>query len=286
MYMMLAGVLLTAMVSLVKIARAEMSPVQLVFWRGLLALPLAFLIARPVGLRLYNVKLFGLRALLGFGAMLSYFTAVHGIGVADLSLISKMQPIVIAFVAPLLLGATEAAGRTVWLVLLVGLSGCGLILAPDVSMGSIYGLLALAGALFSACAHVCLRALSRTDDTRVLVFWFQTSALVLASLVILINEPAGLALPSQWLWPYLLAIGVTATAGQLCITQAYAEDRAPVVAAAAYATPVWALLADIIVFAINPSWNVIVGGSIIMGAGLFLLFGLREPVAEPEPTLD
>lgn len=285
LYMMLAGLLLTGMISMVKVARAEMSPVQLVLWRGLLALPLAYVIARPVGLRLYNPKLFSVRALLGFGAMISYFTAAHGIGVADLSLISKMSPIVIALLAPLVLGAAEAAGGSVWLILALGMAGCALILAPDLSMGSTYGLFALAGAVFSACAHLCLRALSRTDDSRVLVFWFQGAVLVLAAIWIAIDNPADFAVPSDWLWPYLVGIGATATAGQLCITQAYAEDRAPVVAAAAYSAPVWALLADLIVFSINPSWNVIVGGGIIVAAGLYLVFGLREPIPEPEPEL-
>jgi drug/metabolite transporter (DMT)-like permease len=238
-------------------------------------------VARPVGLRLHNVSLFSLRAILGFGAMLAYFTAAHGIGVADLSLIGKMQPIVVAIIAPLLLGASEAAGGSVWLILLLGMSGCALILAPDVSIGSTYGLFALAGAVLSACAHVCVRGLSRTDDTRVQVFWFQGAVMVLAGAVMAIEDPSLFGLPSAAMWPYLLGIAVAATAGQLSMTQAYAEDRAPVVAAASYAAPVWALLADLVVFSINPSWNVIIGGGIIVMAGLYLLFGLRDPVAEP-----
>ena len=82
------------------------------------------------------------------------------------------------------------------------------------------------------------------------------------------------------LWPYVLGIGVTATGGQLLMTQAYAEDRAAVVAAASYTTPLWGVIADLLIFDLIPGSLAIVGGVIIVAAGLVLIFAREQPVTE------
>jgi len=271
LYMILAGLMFTVMVSMVKHVRADMAAMDVIVWRGLAAIPLAWLFARTVGLRVHNKPLLVLRALLGFGAMIGYFTAAKGLLVADLSLIGKLHPILVALGAGWLLGASERPGPRLWLVLIGGVAGCALILAPDLAVGSVYGLYCLGATISSAAAHLCIRALMRTDDSRVIVLYFQCIGSSMALVYILASTGAMPVLPPLELMPYLVGIGVTATFGQMLMTQAYKEDRAVVVSAARYSEPLWALLADIIIFATLPGWNVFVGGAVIIGAGLFLL---------------
>lgn len=270
--MIIAALMFTLMVSMVKHARAELSALHVIIWRGVTALPLSLVIARPAGFRVYNRSLFALRVVLGFGAMLGYFVAAKGILVADLSLISKLHPILVALAAPLVLGKAERAGGKVWLVVFAGIAGCALILAPDLAVGSVYGLYCLGATCCSAGAHLCIRGLMRTDDARVLVFYFQCIASTVALGIVTASSGGLPALPPAALWPYLIGIGVTATCGQLLMTYAYKLDRAVVVSSARYAGPVWAVLADVVIFATIPGWNVFVGGAIIVSAGLVLLY--------------
>lgn len=266
-----AGVAFTIMVVLVKFARVEHSAFEIVYWRGILSLPVLLVVAARVGLRIHAARLFAARAVLGFGAMVGFTHAAAGLAVANLSLIHKMQPILVGMAAPIFLGAGERAGRLVWLILGLGLGGTALIVGPDLAVGSTYGLVAFGAAVLSAGSHVCIRGLARTDDARVIVLWFHGAIAAMAAVYIVASTGALPVLPAVAMWPYLIGIAASATVGQLLITQAYAEDRAPVVAAAAYTTPVWGLLADLVVFADPPAASAIAGGSVIVVAGLVLI---------------
>ena len=283
LYITVAGILFTIMVSLVKIARAELDTVEVVFWRGFVAVPLAYVVARPAGLRLHNVRLFMVRVGLGFAAMFCFFTAAKGLAVADLTLISKLQPIAIAIAAPFFLGASERSGKLVWLLMATGLAGSALILAPELSVGSTFGLWALSATMLAALAHIAVRALTRTDDPRVMVFYFMVGVMVLSTATMMIEGRGLPEVPDLHLWPYLVGIGVAATGGQLLMTKAYAVDRATVVAAASYSTPIWALIADLTIFATVPGWTTAIGGLVIVSAGLYLLFGHGLPPEPPAP---
>lgn len=277
--MVLAGLMLTVMLSLVKVARSELGALDVMFWRGATSVPLAFLFARRKTLRLHNVRLFLLRAALGFGAMVGFFTAARGLAVAELSLITKLQPILVAVFAALLLGAGERIGPQLWLVLAGGFTGCALILSPGLEVGATWGLWALAATALSAGAHVCLRALSRTDDSRVIVLYFMLAVTALAAGARMLLDGAPPALPPAHLWPHVLGIGLAATAGQMLMTQAYAEDRAAVVAAASYVAPLWAVGADLLAFGTTPTLQMVIGGVVIVGGGLYLLLSSGRTAA-------
>jgi len=275
LYMIIAALMFTLMVSMVKHARGELSALEVIVWRGVTALPLSLLFAAPAGFRVVNWRLFAVRVLFGFGAMVGYFAAAKGLLVADVSLISKLHPILVAIAAPWVLGAAERAGAGIWAILFAGMVGCGLILAPHLAVGSVYGLYCVGATCGSAAAHLCIRKLMRTDDARVVVFYFQCAASALALAVFAGSTGSLPALPPAAMWPYLIGIGVTATAGQLLMTYAYKLDRAVVVSSARYAGPVWAVLADVILFGTVPGWNVFVGGAVIVAAGLVLVYSSR-----------
>ncbi len=272
LYMICAGLMFSMMITLVKTARAELGAVEIAFWRAFISLPFTYVFAHRVGLRIHNVRVLVVRCVFGFTAVLFFFLAAKGLWIADISLLSQLQPLLVAILAPLALGAVERPGPLIWALMAVGFVGCALILAPDLAVGSVYGVYALIGAASSAAAHVCLRALMRTDDSRVVVFYFH-AVLAVAFFGVMAVDSGGLpALPSGDLLPILVGVGLTATAGQLLMTQAYAEDRAPVVAAARYSTPLWGVLIDLVIFGVLPDWNVWAGGALLISAGLALIF--------------
>jgi drug/metabolite transporter (DMT)-like permease len=272
-----AGLVFTVMFALVKATRDQLGAFDVVFWRGLTASVVAYALARhgAGSIAVQHRALLVVRTVLGFAAMSCSFAAAKGLGVGDLLLIAKMQPLLIAMLAPVLLGEGERAGPWIWLMLAAGLAGGVMLVAPDLAMGSIYGLLALLGAVFAAGAKLGVRAIVREDDARVVVFYFQAGAMVLAAAALLVTEGRLPALPPTELWPHIVGIGVTAAVGQVLMTQAYSHDNAAVVAAATYTAPIWGVLTDIVVFAAVPNWNVLAGGLLILGAGLVLVFDIR-----------
>jgi drug/metabolite transporter (DMT)-like permease len=150
------------------------------------------------------------------------------------------------------------------------------LLGPEFAVGSIFGLVAFAGAVFSAGAHVSVRALAADTRPETTVFWFQLGSLLL-SIVLLVATTGSVPLPPNHLWPHLLGCGVAATLGQVLMTRAYAVDPAPLVAAASYVAPLWGVLGDLVLFAELPGLPVILGGTLVVAAGMLLLFGKQAP---------
>jgi len=267
--MIAAGLSFTLMVSFVKVARQELAVMDVVFWRGAVALPLAMLWAARTGWIPRQKVLLGLRVLFGFLAMSCYFFAAYGLEITDLSLLGKLQPLVIAVLAPFLLGKREGSGPILWVILGLGLLGTLILLAPELQVGSIYGLGALGATLFSGLSHITIRKLTETERPELIVLYFQGGITVIAGIVLGVST--GISLPPVHLWAPLAGVGVLAFVGQILMTHAYSADRAPVVATAGYTTPVWAVFIDIIAFGVIPGWNAFLGGAIVVGAGLWLV---------------
>ncbi|RZO66443.1 MAG: DMT family transporter [Sandaracinaceae bacterium] len=276
LFMILAGLLFTVMLGLVKVAREELSALEVVCWRSVTALPLSFVLARRAGIAVKSRRTLLVRCVLGFGAVFGFFTAAKGLTMAQLSLVSKLQPILIAVLAPLALGVSEKSDKSVWVVLGLGLAGSALLLSPDLSSGSIYGLLALFAAVSSAGAHVAVRALGKTDNPFALVFWFQLFLCVAAVAAFVATERTLLPLPPAHLWWTLVGVGVSTTLAQLAMTRAYQLDKASTVAAASYAGPLFAVVGDILFFAAWPDAWALGGGALIVLAGAWLVFSPRQ----------
>ena len=282
--MVLASVAFTGMVGMVKVARAELDAVDIVFWRGLVGVPFAAWLARRSGLRIHDRPLVAPRCALGFAGMVAYFDAAFGLSLASVSLIARLQPLLIAWLAPVLLGDGERPGWRVWALLSLGLCGSIILLGGDLMLGSSYAILALVATLLSAGTHLSLRALARTDHAPPIVFWFQVTATAAAAAWLLIRDGGALAVPSAHLWGPLAGVGVLSVSGQLLMTRGYALDRAPVVAAASYTEPAFAALADALFFATLPDAPTWVGGAMVISAGGALLFMNEGRAVEAAPT--
>lgn len=277
LYMMMAAAAFIAMVGFVKVARQELPAAEIIAWRGLIGVLLVGIWARRRGFRIKARKVMLARVLFGFGAMYCFYSAAKGLSVADLSLITKLQPMLVAMLAPLLLGSSERSAAGLWIALLVGLAGCGILLMPQLDVGLEFGLWAIGAACLAAIAHVCVRALGRSEDPVTVVFWFQVGLTILAMVTLVLQTGQIPTVPAARWWPYLMGCALTAAGGQLLMTRAYQLDPAPLVAAAAYTGPLWAVLADLVVFGVVPSAHALIGGVLIVGAGLWLVRAPLDP---------
>lgn len=276
MWMILATLAFTGMVTLVKIGRVELGygPLELMVWRALAGIPLVWALT-GMAVRVHRVDLMLLRCLFGFGAMFSFFSAARGLGVGELSVIVKLQPILVAMLAPLALGSGERSDRRVVGALLLGMAGTVALLWPDLREARLSAhvgaaMWAVSAACCSSVAHTTLRALGPTEDSRVVVFWFQLATG--AGALLLLPVEGGMHLPpAPWAWATVLGVGVFAALGQLLMTRAYQVERAARVAAASYAAPLFGFLSDVVFFGNTPGPHALFGAVLVLCGGALVL---------------
>ncbi|MBX2797365.1 MAG: DMT family transporter [Myxococcales bacterium] len=282
--MVVASALFAVMASLVKLGTNDLGyhPLEIVLWRAGGALPPALWVGRH-RLAVQAKGWLLARVTFGFTSLWMWFTATRGLSVGELSVLARLQPIFVTLLAPRILGGSERMGPGVWLAIGLGLVGSVVMLGEDLSAPSsdraFYAALAMGGALFSAVAHVSLRALGATEDPRTVVLWFQVAITVFAAILI-VGTGVRLSPPPVAHLPILLGIGLLAVTGQLAMTEAYRSDAAPRVATASYAGPVFGFGLDVVVFGLVPSTSDGAGALLVVMAGVVLLrLGTRSSQA-------
>jgi len=277
--MLLASASFATMAAMVKAIGPGIPMTQLVFLRCLLALPVLFLFIRQLSLPAL-VKARGvlvIRTLLGMTAMHAFFYALTHMPLADCIFIGRVQPLLLALFAPLVLG--ESAPRSAWFAIATGLAGVGLVMTPGVNW-SLAGAVAFGGAALSAGAHMLVRRLNRTDQPLIIVFNF----------IFLTGAISGVwSIPNfvpltgrQWL--LISGVAFFASLGQMLMTLAYRRDQAPAVAAASYSSVILSVFYGAFFWNEVPGIPALAGAALILTGGLFLVksrFRVSEPASPP-----
>jgi len=206
---------------------------EVVLARSLVSLLLSVVMLRQAGMNPWGQRrwLLVLRGVIGTAALLCVFAALARLPLAPATVLQYLQPTFTALLAWLLL--RERVGPRVLLAAVLGwlavvllsnpaeLSGlfgpmAGLLLEQRSEPLPLAGvLLALAGALLSACAYVSVRALGRSEHPLVIVFYFPLVGLVLTLPAVLIDP----VLPTGAEWLALLGVGLFTQLGQIGITK-------------------------------------------------------------------
>lgn len=284
--MLAASTSFSLMSALVKGLSAHLPTAELVLLRCMLPLPfLAWQAHRSAGrLLTRHPRLMLLRCLAGALAMGSSFWSLGRLPLADSILIGKSKPVLIALLAPLLIG--ERPGRGTLLCLLLSMAGLVLVVQPTFELGNLAGLVAVFAALASALAHLAVRRLSAHDPPAVVVLNFTVFVTLLAGVA---TFPVAVVPAAEHLLA-LVALAVCATAGQLFMTAAYAADEAPAVSAASYTTIAFGLLLGWWLWDERLSLGGWAGASMLVVGGAILIHSrwsqtggrYREPAVEEE----
>ncbi len=269
--LMLAAVaVFSAMDALIKHLTATYSPLQVIFFRNLFAfLPLLPILARGGGLALLRTQRLGAhigRAVMGFGAMICFFTAFSLMPLADVVAIALSAPIFItALSVPLL---AELVGPRRWAAVLVGFVGVLVMVRPGgATLIEPVALLPLTGAVLYALALIAMRKLGATERAPTTVFYF---TLVCTAL-------SGLAQPFVWRPPDLLdfvllgCVGLLGGAAQLLMTQSLRIAPAAVVAPFDYSALVFSIGFGFAFWGEVPDWMLLLGAAIVVSSGLYIL---------------
>jgi drug/metabolite transporter (DMT)-like permease len=198
------------------------------FFRAFLVFLFAAMLALGAGapLVLFRPRVLWLRSLAGSASMLCTFYAFNELRSEEVVTLTNMFPIWVVLLSWSV--AQESPAGPVWLSIGSGVAGVALIQQPHFVAGHFAALSAVAASVFTAFAMMGLNRL-RGLDTRAIVVHFSAVASMtcLAAYFIFPHKTASPLPLDGGVLLLLLAVGVTATVGQICLTKAFASSNAP-----------------------------------------------------------
>jgi drug/metabolite transporter (DMT)-like permease len=274
--MLVAVLAFSAMDAQLKLLAAHYPPLQVSFLRAIASLPFVLLPilarGRIARLRPVNVPLHLLRGVISVLMLSSFIYAVREGSLAATYSIFMFAPLLVAGFSARWLG--ERVDRPQWIAISVGFAGVLLMIAPWGGRWASAGALAAGVAVLAyAVSVVSLRVLSRTDTTESMVFWF-TALLALGSGLLSVPAWAPVRVDHA---PLLVGVGVTGALAQHFITEAFRRAPASVVAPFEYSALLWGALLDLAIWGVLPEAVTVVGGAVVIGAGLYLMSRERRP---------
>ncbi len=270
------------MASLVKGADG-IPPGELVFFRSLFALApiLVFLGIRgqiPSGLKTDRPLAHLRRGLIGATGMGCGFFALTQLPLPEAVTIGYAAPLFIVIVSVLVLKEVVRVYR--WTAVLLGLVGVAIIVSPRLTLlsggiGAMSGatlgaVMALCGAVIAAFASLAVRDLTRTERSATIVFYFSLTTTA-ASLFTL---PFGWVMPTPAQAAMLIGAGIAGGIGQILLTESFRRADMSIIAPFEYTSLVFSLLIGFWVFSEVPTWQTLVGATIVVASGIFII--LRE----------
>ena len=274
-----------AMATCIKAAAAEgIPPGQAGFFRSLFAFPviLSWLVYQhdlAHGLSSRNPMGHVWRGLVGGGAMACGFTALGLLPLPEVTAIGYAAPLLIVIFAAMFLGEQVRLFRLT--AVLLGLVGVVIVLSPRLSVTTIENasqwetlgaVTALMGAILAALAQVFVRKLVQVETTAAIVFYFSVTTTVISLFT----------LPFGWLWPstgtlaLLIAAGIFGGLGQILLTSSYRFAPVSVIAPFEYVSMLMAIGIGYIFFAEVPTERTLMGGALVVAAGLFIIWRARQ----------
>ena len=269
------------MSTLIKASGEGMPAGQIVFFRSAFAIiPILVFLALRGQLdgawRTANPLSHFRRGLVGVTAMGLGFYGIMRLPLPDAIAIGYAMPLLTVVFAAVFLGETVRIFR--WSAVAVGLGGVLIISWPRLSLfGDGFGssealgvMAVLASATLGATAMILVRKLILTEKTPTIVLYFSLTATVLSLAT----------LPFGWIVPDWQTLGLMAMAGfcgglgQILLTQSYRHADVSTIAPFEYTSIVLGILIGYFVFGDVPTWTMLTGTAIVVGAGIFVI--LRE----------
>jgi S-adenosylmethionine uptake transporter len=261
---------------------------QIVFFRGLFALPMVLLIVHLDhglhALRFGSIGLQLFRAAAGFSSYIVYYMALATLGMAETAAITFAAPLFVTVLAVFFLGETIGLQR--WLAVTAGLIGVLVAMRPGYGVFEPAALLALAAAFTYACSIIATRRLGNSTNGGSLTLFatcFFTMAgaglgLAFAGAEAASSHRSVAFLYHPWVrpqgadWLLLMALGGISAVGFFALSQAYRLADASVVTPLEYSYLPWAVLWGYLFFGNLPGAHTWIGLVLIVGSGLFVIY--------------
>lgn len=266
-------------------AAGDVPPGQIVFFRSLFAVfPILAMLAwrRELATAFHTKHPFShvARGLVGVISMgLSFYGLTH-LPLPEAITLNYAQPLMVVVFSALFMGEVVRVYR--WSAVAVGFLGVVIIAWPNLTLLSSPGTMdadkangviaILCAAVLSAIAQLLVRRLVRTERSTTIVLWFS----VTATLTALATWPFGWAVLSAAQAGFLIAAGFCGGVGQILMTQSYRYAEMSVIAPFEYTSMILSIILGYLVFGDLPTAYTLVGGAIVVGASLFIIWRERR----------
>lgn len=263
------------------LARLGVDPLLSTFMRYAVSVVLVTLFVNPVTspgvARTNRLGLQTLRSLLLFGSTALNFLALRHLQLAETLSIQFATPLMVALLAGPLLGEWSSPRRLA--AIAIGFLGVLVIVRPGVGEVQPAVLLSIGNMLCYAFYVVTTRMLAATDSTATTMFYSGFAGLALMSPLL----PWIWTDPAAWpVWALLVGVGLFGTMGHWLLVLAHARAPANVLAPFIYTQLVWSVLLGYLVFGDVPNRWTLIGASIVVGSGLYLLAQERRERVRPQ----
>ena len=227
------------------------------------------LVGRFGGIRILGTRRLGwhlLRSLLATGAMFGFFYGISQIPLVDALTIGFTAPLMATALSVPLLG--ERVGWRRWAAVVVGFVGVVIVLRPGAGLISFAALAVIAAAFFYACLAITARHLTDTENTFAMSMYVLIGPLIVSGFI----APRQWTTPEPFDWLVFAAAGLFSALAWLGIVGAYRRAAPAVLAPFEYTALIWGGLAGYLIWDEVPDGPVLVGGTIIVLSGLFVVY--------------
>ncbi len=258
------------------------SPLQIIFFRTLVSLPLIALLAYyGGGLRTLRTRRPGvhlMRGLIYTGTMFCFVLGLTLLPLAEATAIAFVAPLFVTLLSVPLLG--ERIDPPVLAASLLGFVGVLIVVRPGGDAFQFGSLVLIGAAAFYALMMITARRYGTSEHLWAMVFYMTLVPLVLTAVAL----PFVWQAPHPWHWPGFLASGAFGVGATACITLAFRFAPAAIAAPFDYSAMLWAVLLGWWFWGEIPDVWVFIGSIMIIGSGLAIAYHDRRTTLKRRPT--
>lgn len=263
--------LFTVMNVFAKLLSTNHSVIEIAFYRNLIAslpfLVMVFVFGRReiLVLRVKPVQV-GLRAVLGTISLITTFTAVSMMPLADTTALLFTSSLFIPVLGVLLL--KESVGPYRWAAVIIGFTGVLIMANPSGQGNSLGILIALTAAMMHAVLQILLRYLGRHESPETITFYF----FIIGTFLTALPLPFIAVKPTLAEIPLLFGVGLAGAGAQWLLSVAFRNARAAIVTVFNYSGIVWATLFGWLIWNDWPLPAVMAGAAIVIASNILIIW--------------
>ena len=282
LFICLAVLCLKSMDVFAKYLRVDHTTQEILLYRAAVGLPILLIIAIGSGNLKDSIspRFLHLHAARSCCLFFGHFSFIYGLAtipLGTLTAIAFVTPSVIAIMAILFLGEKVRAHR--WAAIILGFIGVLIIIQPSADVSWPMILVLMSTAAWGGAAVINKKFPSDVSSLGI-AFWFLVLLLLISGAMVLPDWRNALTFD----WPMVVGLGVCGALGQLCVTYGYRLAEVSAVAPFEYTAMIWAVLADMVLFATLPEMHVWAGSCLVIISGLYIAH--RERVRRHQKALD
>ena len=256
--------------AIAKTLTAGYLPIQILFIRNLVALPIAALIAWKMGgrsaLRSNRPATHLVRGALWIGAATLFFTGLSYLGLAEATVLIFVAPVFITALSAIVL--KEHVGWRRWSAVLAGFAGVLIVVRPGSETFQAASLFPVGTAFLYAALMISARWVDKREFVWTLMLYLTGAGALLSALVVpFFWTPV--RLEDAWLF---VGIALFGTVGITMMTQAFRFAPAAVVAPFDYTALIWATLMGWLFWNEIPDLVTYLGAAVIIASGVYIVW--------------